>query len=103
LTSLLLPPHSCAYFRSGQNRDLLCSALPSLLTCLYNFAHILGWANLENVAIGQRGMLAEQLYNMIHVPRLKDEYSAEFVSAQGPSVVATLPFFQYRVKAVSAG
>jgi hypothetical protein len=35
------------------------------------------WPNLENVAIGQRRMLADELYSVIHVPRLKDENAAQ--------------------------
>jgi hypothetical protein len=45
----------------------------SLLACLHDFAHVPRWPNLENVAIPQRWMLADELYSMIHVPRLKDE------------------------------
>src|SRR5215469_15744255 len=55
-----------------------CSVLsPSLLTCLQDFVHVPRWPNLENVAIRQRRMLADELYSMIHVPRLKDENAAE--------------------------
>src|SRR5216684_7622133 len=55
-----------------------CSVLsPALLTCLHDFVHVRRWPNLENVAIGQRRMLADELYSMIHVPRLKDENAAE--------------------------
>src|SRR5579864_2748487 len=81
-----------------------CSVLsPSLLSCLHDFVHVRRWPNLENVAVLQRRMLADELYSVIHVPRLKDKYAAElFLGFRiGPSVVATLPFFQYRVKAVS--
>src|SRR6516164_4859177 len=55
-----------------------CSVLsPSLLTCLHDFVHVRRWPNLENVAIRQRRMLPDELYSMIHVPRLKDENAAE--------------------------
>src|SRR5260370_34487192 len=48
-----------------------CSVLsPALLTCLHDFVHVRRWPNLENVAMGQRRMLADELYSMIHVPRL---------------------------------
>ena len=42
---------------------------------------------------------------MIEVSRFKDLNTAELslVSTYGPSVVATLPFFQYRVNVVSGG
>jgi hypothetical protein len=40
----------------------------SLLTCLHDFVHVPRWPNLENVAIRQRRMLADELYSMIHVP-----------------------------------
>jgi hypothetical protein len=42
---------------------------------------------------------------VIEVSRLKDENAAElFLGFRiGPSVAATLPFFQYRVNAVSGG
>src|SRR5258708_16941203 len=50
---------------------------PSLLACLHDFAHVPRWPNLENVAICQSRMLADELYSMIHVPRLKDEYACE--------------------------
>src|SRR5580698_6283643 len=51
--------------------------LPPLLACLHDFVHVPGWPNLPNVAIRQRRMLADELYGMIHVPRLKDENAAE--------------------------
>src|SRR6185369_8404050 len=50
---------------------------PSLLTCLDDFVHVARWPDLENVAIRQRRMLADELYSMIHVPRLQDENAAE--------------------------
>src|SRR5215510_1253964 len=40
---------------------------------------------------------------MSRASRTRIPPSCSLVSAYGPSVVATLPFFQYRVKAVSAG
>src|SRR5262249_55088398 len=55
-----------------------CSVLsPALLTCLHQFIHVRRWPNLENVAVLQGRMLRHELYSMIHVPRLKDEYAAE--------------------------
>jgi hypothetical protein len=56
---------------------------PSLLTCLHDFVHVPRWPNLENVAMRQRRMLADELYSMIHVPCLKDEKppSCSLVSA----------------------
>src|SRR5947208_593820 len=50
---------------------------PPLLARLHDFADVRRWTYLENVAIGQRRMLADELYSMIHVPRLKDENAAE--------------------------
>src|SRR5260370_12083888 len=55
-----------------------CSVLsPALLACLHDFIHVRRWPNLENVAIPQSRMLADELYSMIHVSRLKDENAAE--------------------------
>jgi hypothetical protein len=55
-----------------------CSVLsPSLLTCFDDFVHIPRWPNLENVAVPQGRMLRHELNSMIHVPRLKDENTAE--------------------------
>src|SRR5260370_36625546 len=55
-----------------------CSVLsPALLTCLHQFIHVRRGPNLENVAVLQSRMLRHELYSMIHVPRLKDEYAAE--------------------------
>ena len=56
---------------------------PSLLTCFHDFVHVPRWPNLENVAMRQRRMLADELYSMIHVPCLKDEKppSCSLVSA----------------------
>jgi hypothetical protein len=45
---------------------------PSLLTGLYDFVHVPRWPNLENVAIRQSRVLADELYSMIHISRLKD-------------------------------
>ena len=42
----------------------------ALLACLHDFGHIPRWANLENVAVRQRRVLADELYSMIHVSRL---------------------------------
>src|SRR5580693_5058464 len=69
---------------------------PSLLTCLHDFVHVPGWPNLENVAIRHRRMLRDELYSMIHVPRLKDENAAELffgfgVGAVGRCHLAVLP------------
>src|SRR5262249_33302615 len=71
---------SAFFWRMRTSRSLpsSCSVLaPALLTCLHQFIHVRRGPNLENVAIGQRRMLADELYSMIHVPRLKDEYAAE--------------------------
>src|SRR5215472_7479594 len=77
-----------------------CSAcsvlLPALLTCFRDFAHVPCWPNLENVAVGQSGMLTDELHSMIHVPRLKDEYAAELflgfrIGAIGGRHFAVLP------------
>ena len=48
-------------------------------------------------------MLADQLYSMVHVPRLKDKNAAELFLGFRIGTVGgcTLPFFQDRVKAVS--
>src|SRR5215470_13110280 len=55
-----------------------CSVLsPALLTCLHQFIHVRRGPNLENVAVLQGRMLRHELYSMIHVPRLKDEYATE--------------------------
>src|SRR5215813_90850 len=55
-----------------------CNVLsPALLTCLHQFIHVRRGPNLENVAVLQGRMLRHELYSMIHVPRLKDEYAAE--------------------------
>jgi hypothetical protein len=55
-----------------------CSVLsPALLACLHDFNHVRRWPNLENVAIRQSRMLADELYSMIHVPRFKDKNAAE--------------------------
>src|SRR3979411_2389941 len=74
-----------------------CSVLsPSLLACLHDFIHVRRWPNLENVAIRHSRMLADELYSMIHVPRLKDENAAELffgfgVGAVGNCHLAVLP------------
>src|ERR1700685_1372970 len=74
-----------------------CSGLSSsLLACLHDFVHVPGWTNLKNVAIRQGGMLADELYGMIHVPRLKDENAAELffgfgIGAVGGCYLAVLP------------
>src|SRR5215813_13941096 len=55
-----------------------CSVLsPALLTCLHQFVHVRRGPNLENVAVLQGRMLRNELYSMIHVPRLEDENTAE--------------------------
>src|SRR5262245_40369030 len=82
-------------FLSG--RPSACSVLsPALLTCLHQFVHVRRWPNLENVAIRQRRMLRHELYSMIHVPRLKDENTAELflglrIGAVGSCHFAVLP------------
>src|SRR5580692_2915146 len=69
---------------------------PSPLACLHDFIHVPRWPNLENVAIRQSRMLANELYSMIHVPRLKDENAAELffgfgIGAVGRCHLAVLP------------
>src|SRR5260370_5601585 len=65
-----------------------CSVLsPALLACLHDFIHVRRWPNLENVAIRQSRMLADELYSMIHVPRLKDENAAELFFGFGIGAV----------------
>src|SRR5579863_10071208 len=69
---------------------------PSLLACLHDFAHIPCRPNLENGAERQSRMLADELYSMIHVPRLKDENAAELffgfgIGAVGRCHLAVLP------------
>ena len=42
-----------------------CGVLSSaLLACLHDFAHVPRWANLENVAVAQRRVLADELYDI---------------------------------------
>src|SRR3984893_14997314 len=60
---------------------------PSLLACLHDFIHVPRWANLENVALRQRLMLADELYGMIHVPRLKNNNAAELLFGFGIGAV----------------
>src|SRR6202045_3382686 len=64
----------------------------SLLTCLHDFVHVPRWPNLENVAIPQRRMLADELYSMIHVPRLKDENAAELFLGFGIGTIGSRHF-----------
>src|SRR5262249_31148503 len=74
-----------------------CSHLPpALLTCLHQFVHVRRRTYLENVAVRQRRMLADELYRMIHVPRLKDENATELflgfrIGAVGGCHSAVLP------------
>src|SRR5260370_36065060 len=74
-----------------------CSVLsPALLACLHDFIHVRRWPNLEHVAIRQSRMLADELYSMIHVPRLKDDNAAELffgfgIGAVGRCHLAVLP------------
>src|SRR5258708_16213810 len=65
---------------------------PSLLACLHDFAHVPRWPNLENVAIPQRRMLADELYSMIHVPRLTDLNAAELFLGFALLSIGTLDF-----------
>src|SRR4029077_1919751 len=63
---------------------------------LHDFADVRRWTYLENVAIRQRRMLADELDSMIHVPRLKDEKAAELflgfgIGAVGRCHLAVLP------------
>src|SRR5581483_4450928 len=79
-----------------------------VLTTLFAFrdhlVQIGGWPNLPR-PISQPRMLRDELNRVIHVPRLERKNAAElFLGFRiGASAVATLPFFQYRVNAVSAG
>src|ERR1700741_3376792 len=50
---------------------------PSPLALSHESAYIRRWPNLENAAVFQGRMLRNELYSMIHVPRLKDENAAE--------------------------
>jgi hypothetical protein len=62
-----------------------CSVLsPSLLTCLHHFVQLRRWPNLENAAVLQGRMLRHELYSMTHIPRLKDENTAEKQDWQSP-------------------
>src|ERR1700733_11631235 len=87
---LMSPPLSVTPFSA-------CSVLsPALLTCLHQFMHVRRWPNLENVAIRQSWMAADELYSMIHVPRLKDENAADLffgfgIGAVGDCHFAVLP------------
>src|SRR6516165_4914225 len=65
---------------------------PALLTCLHYFVHVRRWPNLENVAVRQRRMLADELYSMIHVPRFKDENAAELFLGFGVGTVGGCHF-----------
>src|SRR5437660_12661620 len=92
-----LGPSSRSFFPSSSwassSRVILS---PPLLARLHDFAHAPRWPNLENVAIRQSRMLADELYSMIHVPRLKDENAAELffgfgIGAVGRCHLAVLP------------
>src|SRR5882724_4942685 len=50
---------------------------PPLLACVHDFAHVPCRPNLEKSAKRQRRMPADQLYSMVHVPRLKDKNAAD--------------------------
>src|SRR5262245_13090356 len=54
-----------------------CAVLSSLLARLNDFADVSRRTNLPNVAIRERRMLADELYRVIHVPRLKDQNAAK--------------------------
>jgi len=60
---------------------------PALLACLHDFALVPCWTYLENVAIRQSRMLADELCSTIHVPRLKDEHAAELFFGFGIGAV----------------
>src|ERR1700722_9620714 len=65
-----------------------CSDLSaSLLACFHDFIHVPRWANLENMAIRERRMLADELYGMIHDPRLKNNNAAELLFGFGIGAV----------------
>ena len=83
----------------------LSRVLPSLLTGLYDFVHVPRWPNLEDVAVRQRRMLADQLYGMIHIPRLKHENTAELFLGFRIGTICSRHFAVLRtqVRAVSAG
>jgi hypothetical protein len=49
----------------------------ALLAFLHDFVHVSDRSNLEDVAVGQSRMAADELYGVIHVARLKDENAAE--------------------------
>src|SRR5580700_199170 len=70
-----------------------CSVLSaSLLACLYDFIHVPRWPNLENVAIRQSRMLADELYSMIQVSRLEHENAAELFFGFGIGAVGRCHF-----------
>src|SRR5215472_3548083 len=73
-----------------------CVLSAPLLTFPHDFIHVPRWPNLENVAVLQGRMLADELYSMIHVPRLKDENAAGLflgfrIGAVGRCHFAVLP------------
>jgi hypothetical protein len=66
-----------------------CSVLaPPLLARLHNFAYVPGWPNLENIAMRQSRMLANELDSMIHIPRLKNKNAAELFFGFGIGAVS---------------
>src|SRR5262249_48336866 len=70
-----------------------CSVLsPALLACLHDFAHVPCWPNLENGAVRQSRMLADELDGMIHVPRLKDANAADLLLGFGIGTVGRRDF-----------
>src|SRR5215472_9799271 len=69
-----------------------CVLSAPLLTFLHDLIHVPRWPNLENVAVLQGRMLADELYSMIHVPRLKDEYAAELFFGFGIGAVCSRHF-----------
>src|SRR5579864_1254958 len=71
---------------------------PSLLAGLHDFVHVPRGPNLENVAVLQGRMLADDLHGMIHVPRLKDENAAELFLGFGIGAVGRRDFAVFPVQ-----
>ena len=93
----IVHPIVAAHRKNRQQLSSACSVLsPSLLTCLLDFVHISCRPNLPNGAKRERRMLADELYSMIHVPRLKNNNAAELffgfgIGAVGRCHLAILP------------
>src|SRR5262245_15814673 len=84
------PEHSARYFFKPCLAHSVLS--PALLACFHQFVQIRRWTYLENVAICQRRMLADELYSMIHVPRFKDENAAELFLGFGIGTICRYHF-----------